>query len=204
VPGRKGQVTVVVDRRTRDRARLQRRGLGKLRPAFEKDGTVTPGNASTINDGAAALVVMDEDVAKAEGLRSRSPASPATRSAAWRPQWVMMAPEAVQKLCALTKRRASIDYDLIELNEAFAVQAVALTRKLELDPEQRSTSTAAPSRSATRSAARCARVLTTLLHALQDRGLSKGMAAALCLGGGNAVALVRRDDLKQKERDRFP
>jgi acetyl-CoA C-acetyltransferase len=155
---------------------------------FKRDGgTVTAGNASSINDGAAALVVMDEDVAKAHGLKpmarilghaigGRAPAE------------VMMAPEqAVQKLCALTKIDAP-SFDLVELNEAFAVQSVALARTLELDPEKVNVNGGAV---ALGHPIGCsgARVLTTLLYALRDRGLEKGMAG-LCLGGGNAVAIA--------------
>jgi acetyl-CoA C-acetyltransferase len=185
VPGRKGQVTVV-DRDEGPRSDASVEGLGKLRPAFQKDGTVTAGNASTINDGASALVVMDEDVAKAEGLKPLARIT-GYATGGMAPKWVMMAPEAAfQKLCTLTKLSLN-DFDLIELNEAFSVQAVALTRKLELDPAKVNVHGGAV---ALGHPIGCsgARVLTTLLHALQDRGLSKG-AAALCLGGGNAVAL---------------
>src|SRR5690606_12400133 len=96
--------------------------LAKLKPVFQpKDGTVTAGNASTINDGAAAVIVCDEDWAKAHGL---SPLARITGYATGgvEPQWVMMAPEvATKKLCALTKSKPQ-DYDLVEMNEAFAVQ----------------------------------------------------------------------------------
>jgi acetyl-CoA C-acetyltransferase len=129
---------------------------------------------------------MDEDVAKAEGLKPLARIT-GYATGGMAPKWVMMAPEAAfQKLCTLTKLSLN-DFDLIELNEAFSVQAVALTRKLELDPAKVNVHGGAV---ALGHPIGCsgARVLTTLLHALQDRGLSKG-AAALCLGGGNAVAL---------------
>jgi len=161
--------------------------LGKLRAVFEKAGTVTPGNASTINDGASALVVMDEDAAKAEGIK------PIARilgyaTGGMAPEWVMMAPEvAVKKVCALLKCNVQ-DFDLVELNEAFAVQSVALTRVLELDPDKVNVHGGAV---ALGHPIGCsgARILTTLIHALEDRGLSRGLAG-LCLGGGNAVALA--------------
>ena len=130
----KGNVTVF-DRDEGPRADATLESLTKLRAVFEKNGTVTPGNASTINDGASALVVMDEDAAKAEGVK------PIARilgyaTGGMAPEWVMMAPEvAVKKVCALLSCNAQ-DFDLIELNEAFAVQSVALTRVLELDSDK--------------------------------------------------------------------
>ena len=132
-PGRKGAVTVV-DRDEGPRADASVEGLGQAAPrvpAGRRHGD--PGNASTINDGAAALVVVDEDFAKAEGLKPLARIT-GYATGGMAPKWVMMAPEAAfQKLCTLTKLGLN-DFDLIELNEAFAVQAVALTRKLELDP----------------------------------------------------------------------
>src|SRR5690606_18595580 len=161
--------------------------LARLKPAFQKDGTVTAGNASTINDGAAALVVMDEAEAKARGIRPLA-AITGYATGGMAPEWVMMAPEvAVQKVCALTGIRAA-DYDLIELNEAFAVQMVALTRTLDLDPAKVNVHGGAVALGHPIGASG-ARLLTTLIHALRDRGLSRGLAG-LCLGGGNAVALA--------------
>jgi acetyl-CoA C-acetyltransferase len=103
------------------------------------------------------------------------------------PEWVMMAPEiAVKKVCALTKMKPQ-DFDLVELNEAFAVQSVALARVLDLDPAKVNVNGGAV---ALGHPIGCsgARILTTLLYALRDRGLRRGLAG-LCLGGGNAVAL---------------
>lgn len=186
VKDRKGNVTVFdKDEGPRPDASLE--SLGKLRAVFEKGGTVTPGNASTINDGAAALVVMDEEAAKANGVK------PIARilgyaTGGMAPEWVMMAPEvAVKKVCALLKCNVQ-DFDLVELNEAFAVQSVALTRVLELDPEKVNVHGGAI---ALGHPIGCsgARILATLIHALEDRGLSRGLAG-LCLGGGNAVALA--------------
>ncbi len=184
---RKGKVTVFQsDEGPRADASVE--SLGKLRPAFKRDGgSVTAGNASTINDGAAALVVMDEDVAKSQGLKPMARIlGYATGGMA--PEWVMMAPEvAVQKVCALLKVQAQ-DFDLVELNEAFAAQAVALTRTLELDPAKMNVHGGAIALGHPIGASG-ARILTTLLYALKDRGLSRGLAG-LCLGGGNAVALA--------------
>ncbi|MGB3969362.1 MAG: acetyl-CoA C-acetyltransferase [Planctomycetota bacterium] len=162
--------------------------LAKLRPAFQPDGgTVTAGNASTINDGAAALVVCDEDWAKAHGC------TPLARITGYAtgglaPEWVMMAPEvATKKLCALLQC-APRDFDLVEMNEAFAVQMVALQRQLELDPARWNVHGGAI---ALGHPIGCsgARVLVTLLHALRRHGKSRGIAG-LCLGGGNAVAMA--------------
>jgi acetyl-CoA C-acetyltransferase len=183
---RKGNVTMFAkDEGPRADTTLQ--SLAKLRAAFEKDGTVTAGNASTINDGASALVVMDEEAAKAASVK------PIARilgyaTGGMAPEWVMMAPEvAVKKVCTLLKSNVA-DFDLVELNEAFAVQSVALTRVLELDPEKVNVHGGAI---ALGHPIGCsgARILTTLIHALRDRNLARGLAG-LCLGGGNAVALA--------------
>lgn len=161
--------------------------LGKLRPVFQPDGgTVTAGNASTINDGAAALVVCDEDWAKSHGLAPLARITGYT-TGGLAPEWVMMAPEiATKKLCALL-RCSPADFDLVEMNEAFAVQMVALQQKLEIDPAKWNVHGGAV---ALGHPIGCsgARVLTTLLHALVRHGKTRG-AAGLCLGGGNAVAM---------------
>jgi acetyl-CoA C-acetyltransferase len=161
--------------------------LAKLKPAFQPDGgTVTAGNASSINDGASALVVGDEDWAKANGLRPLARITGyATGGLA--PEWVMMAPEvATRKLCAL-RGCAVQDFDLVEMNEAFAVQMVALQRQLEIPSTKWNVHGGAV---ALGHPIGCsgARVLTTLLHALQARDLRTGIAG-LCLGGGNAVVM---------------
>ena len=147
---------------------------------------MTAGNASSINDGAAALVVCDEDWAKAHGV------APLARITGYAtgglaPEWVMMAPEvATKKLCALTKCSPR-DFDLVEMNEAFSVQMVALQRQLEIDPARWNVHGGAV---ALGHPIGCsgARVLVTLLHAMQRQGKARGMAG-LCLGGGNAVAM---------------
>ncbi|MEO6596001.1 MAG: acetyl-CoA C-acyltransferase [Planctomycetota bacterium] len=161
--------------------------LAKLRPAFQpKDGTVTAGNASSINDGAAALVVCDEDWAKSNGVKPIARITGyATGGLA--PEWVMMAPEvATKKLCALL-RCGPRDFDLVEMNEAFSVQMVALQRQLEIDAARWNVHGGAV---ALGHPIGCsgARVLVTLLHAMQRHDKARGMAG-LCLGGGNAVAM---------------
>jgi acetyl-CoA C-acetyltransferase len=161
--------------------------LAKLKPAFQKDGTVTAGNAPGVNDAGSATVVMSAAAAEKEG------AKPLARIIDYavggmEPKWVMMAPvDAVAKL--LKKTGLSIgDFDLIELNEAFSVQAMAVTRKIGADPDRVNVHGGAV---ALGHPIGCsgARILVTLLHAMKDRGAKKGLAA-LCLGGGNAVALA--------------
>ena len=161
--------------------------LAKLRPVFQPDGgTVTAGNASTINDGAAAVVVCDEDWAKAHGIQPLARITGyATGGLA--PEWVMMAPEvATRKLCAMLKV-APGDFDLCEMNEAFAVQMVALQRELGVDAARWNVHGGAV---ALGHPIGCSgtRVLVTLLHALVRHGKARGIAG-LCLGGGNAVVL---------------
>ncbi len=186
VPQRKGD-PVVVAKDEGPRAGTTAESLGKLRAAFKKDGTVTPGNASTINDGAAAVVVMEEQEAERRGL------TPLARVAGYAtggvaPEWVMMAPvEAVKNLNAKTGLKADA-YGLAELNEAFAVQAIACTREIGLDPEQTNVNGGAVALGHPIGASGC-RILVTLLHAMKDRDVKTGLAS-LCLGGGNAVAMA--------------
>jgi len=179
---------VVFQRDEGPRADSSAEALAKLRPAFQAEGgTVTAGNASTINDGAAAVVVVDEDYAKAHGLKVLARITGyATGGLA--PEWVMMAPEvATRKLCTLL-RCSPQDFDLCEMNEAFAVQMVALQRQLEVDPQRWNVHGGAV---ALGHPIGCSgtRVLVTLVHALQRHGKQRGIAG-LCLGGGNAVALA--------------
>ncbi len=160
--------------------------LGKLRAAFEENGTVTPGNSSTINDGAAAIVVLAGAKARALGVR---PIARVTGYAVggMAPEWVMMAPlEAVKNLQAKTGMKPT-DFDLVEINEAFSAASVALVREMKLDPAKVNVHGGAV---ALGHPIGCSgtRILVTLLHALADRQLKKGLAT-LCLGGGNAVAL---------------
>ncbi len=160
--------------------------MATLRAVFKKEGTVTPGNSSSINDGACALVVMSASKAKEMGLNPFARITGyATGGLA--PEWVMMAPQvAIRKLTDKTGI-ALADFDLIEINEAFSAAAVALTREMKLDPEKVNVNGGAV---ALGHPIGCsgARILTTLLYAMKDRGAKKGLAA-LCLGGGNAVAL---------------
>ncbi len=162
--------------------------LGKLKPAFKKDGTVTAGNAPGTNDGAAAVVVTSEKNAARLG---RQPMARIVAQAVSgvEPKWVMMAPvEAVEKLLKKTGWDRDRDVDLYELNEAFSVAAIAVTRELRLNPEKVNVNGGAVALGHPIGASG-ARILVTLLYELQRRNLKRGIAA-LCLGGGNAVALA--------------
>lgn len=161
--------------------------LATLKPAFKKDGTVTAGNAPGVNDGAAALVVAAGDQLPSLG------ATPIARivgqaMSGLEPKWVMMTPvEAVKRVLARVGWTTD-DVDLFEVNEAFSVQAIAVVRELGLDPNRVNVNGGAVALGHPIGASG-ARILTTLLHALQRRGLKRGVAA-LCLGGGNGVALA--------------
>jgi acetyl-CoA C-acetyltransferase len=178
---------VVVDRDEAVRGDTTAETLAALRPAFKPDGTVTPGNAPGLNDGAAALVVATDVLAASLGVTPIARiVAQATSGLA--PKWVMMTPvEAVRAV--LKKAGWSIDtVDLFELNEAFAVQAVAVTRELGLDPAKVNVHGGAVALGHPIGASG-ARILTTLLYAMRRRGVRRGVAA-LCLGGGNGVAVA--------------
>ena len=168
-------------------ARLHDRSASRPEPAFRKDGTITPGNAPGVNDGAAAVVVTTLERAAALGK------IPLARIAGHavsgiEPALVMMAPvEAVRKLVARIGWSLR-DVDLIELNEAFAVQAIAVIEQLELNPEKMNVNGGAVALGHPIGASG-ARILVTLLFEMARRGARRGIAA-LCLGGGNAVALA--------------
>jgi acetyl-CoA C-acetyltransferase len=186
IPQKKGD-PIVIDRDEGIREDTSLESLGKLKPAFKKDGTVTAGNAPGVNDGAAALVVMGADVASKLNLKPIARVIGQATSGL-EPQLVMMTPvEAVRKL--LPKVGWTIeDVDLVELNEAFSVQAVAVTRELGLDPSRVNVQGGAVALGHPIGASG-ARVLTTLLYALRRLGKKRGVAT-LCLGGGNGVALA--------------
>src|SRR5262245_5662188 len=161
--------------------------LRALKPAFKKDGSVTAGNAPPVNDGAAALVVMAED--KMNSLNAKPIARiVAQATSGLAPKMLLMTPvEATRKV--LKKAGWSMnDVDLIELNEAFAVQAVAVMQELGVDPKKVNVNGGAVALGHAIGSSG-ARILTTLIHALKDRGLKRGIAT-LCLGGGNGVALA--------------
>jgi len=184
IAGRKG--TTVVDKDEAPRADTTLEALGKLKPAFVKDGTVTAGNAPGLNDGASALVVTSLAWAQAHGLTPLARVS-AYATGGGAPKDLFFAPiVAVESL--MKKEGKSIgDYDLIEANEAFAVQALADGRALGWDFDRVNVNGGAVALGHPIGASG-ARVLTTLLYALRARDKATGLAT-LCLGGGNAVAL---------------
>jgi len=161
--------------------------LGALKPAFQAGGTVTAGNSPGVSDGAAALVVASEERAQALGLNPMAVIR-AQATSGGEPEWFGLAPiEAVRK-CAGKAGWSLQDVDLFELNEAFSVQALAVNRDLDLDPAKVNVHGGAVAIGHPIGASG-ARVLATLLFALARHGKTKGIAA-LCLGGGNAVALA--------------
>jgi len=161
--------------------------LARLRPAFKPDGTVTAGNAPGMNDGAAALVLMPAERAKELGLTPMVTIK-AQATSGVEPKWVMMAPViGVRKV--LDRAGWSIDeVDLFELNEAFAVQAIAVTRELGIGMDKVNVNGGAVAIGHPIGASG-ARILVTLVYEMIRRGAKKGIAA-LCLGGGNSVALA--------------
>jgi acetyl-CoA C-acetyltransferase len=187
VPQKKGDPVVIkYDESPREDTSME--ALAKLKPAFKKDGTVTAGNAPGTNDGAAALIVTSERNADRLGEKPMARIVAQAVSGV-EPKWVMMAPvEAVEKLLAKTGWDRDKDVDLVELNEAFAVAAIAVTRQLRLNPEKVNVNGGAVALGHPIGASG-ARILVTLLYELQRRNLKRGIAA-LCLGGGNAVALA--------------
>jgi acetyl-CoA C-acetyltransferase len=186
IPQRKGP-PVTVDRDEAIREDTTAEALGALKPAFKKDGTVTAGNAPGVNDGAAALVVMADEKARALGL------TPMARiigqaTSGLPPKMVMMTPvEAVRKVAAKIGWKLP-DVDLFEINEAFSVQAVAVMRELGIEPARVNVHGGAVALGHPIGASG-ARILTTLLYAMKRRNATRGIAA-LCLGGGNGVALA--------------
>jgi acetyl-CoA C-acetyltransferase len=161
--------------------------LAGLKPAFQKDGTVTAGNSPGVSDGAAALVVTSAERAEALGLKPIAIIRAQSTSGV-EPEWFGLAPiDAVRKVAARADW-ALPGVDLFELNEAFSVQALAVLRDLELDPAKVNVHGGAVAIGHPIGASG-ARVLTTLLYAMERYGKSKGIAA-LCLGGGNAVGLA--------------
>jgi acetyl-CoA C-acetyltransferase len=190
VPQKKGPA-VVVDRDEAIREDTTVESLAALRPAFRKDGSVTAGNAPGVNDGAAALVVMAADRARALGLAplARIVAQATTGLA---PKMVLMTPVESVRRVAVKAGWTLEDVDLFEINEAFSVQLVAVMRELGIRADRVNVHGGAVALGHAIGGSG-ARVLTTLLYALKRRNLKRGIAA-LCLGGGNGVALaIERD-----------
>jgi acetyl-CoA C-acetyltransferase len=187
LPGRKGDAPTLFARDESIREDASQEALAKLRPAFKPDGTVTAGNAPGVNDAAAAVVVMSAACARSLGLKPMvTIRAQATSGVA--PRWVMMAPvTGVQKVLARAGW-TSDSVDLFELNEAFSVQALAITRELGLTADRVNVNGGAVAIGHPIGASG-ARVLVTLIHEMIRRDVHRGVAA-LCLGGGNSVALA--------------
>jgi acetyl-CoA C-acetyltransferase len=183
---KKGAPTIFdTDEPVREDASLE--SLAKLKPAFKEGGTVTAGNAPGVNDGASAVVVTSEERARALGIEPLARIV-AQATSGVEPKLVMMAPvEAIRTLIEKTGWLLK-DVDLIELNEAFAVQAVAIIRELELDPERVNVNGGAVALGHAIGQSG-SRILVSMLYEMKRRNAHRGIAA-LCLGGGNAVALA--------------
>ena len=186
IPQKKGPAIVFdTDETVREDTSVET--LGKLKPAFKKEGTVTAGNAPGVNDGASAVVVTSLSRAQEMGVEPMARIV-AHAAAGVEPKYVMMAPvEAVRKLFKKTGWSAS-EVDLIELNEAFSVAALAVTRELGLDPERVNVNGGAVALGHAIGQSG-SRLLTTILYELKRRNAHRGVVA-LCLGGGNAVAMA--------------
>lgn len=186
IPQKKG-ADVVFERDEYPRAGTNEEVLGKLRPAFRKDGTVTAGNASGINDGAAALVVMSAEKAESLGLKPMARIH-GYASAALDPSVMGLGPIGAARKLLQRTGLAIGDIDLFELNEAFAAQSLAVGRELGVPDDKLNVNGGAIALGHPIGASG-ARVLVTLLHELEKRGGRYGMAA-LCIGGGQGVALA--------------
>ncbi|MBI5484296.1 MAG: acetyl-CoA C-acetyltransferase [Deltaproteobacteria bacterium] len=191
VPGKRGEEVVVTEDEY-PRGDTSMESLAKLRAAFKKDGVVTAGNSSGINDGAAAVLLMEQGAAIKAGCR------PLARITGWGsvgvdPRIMGMGPvEAIRK--AVSKAGLKLEeIDLVELNEAFAVQSLAVIRELRLDSRKVNVNGGAIALGHPVGASG-ARILVTLLHEMERSGLRRGLAA-LCIGGGQGIAMVVERDI---------
>jgi len=186
IPQRKGDpVAFATDEQPR--AGTTAESLGKLKPAFKKDGSVTAGNASSLNDGAAAVILMSAEKAKALGLPVLAKIS-AYANAGVDPAIMGIGPVSATRRC-LDKAGWSLDQlDLIEANEAFAAQSLAVARELKWDMDKVNVNGGAIALGHPIGASGC-RVLVSLLHEMIKRDAKKGLAT-LCIGGGQGVALA--------------
>jgi acetyl-CoA C-acetyltransferase len=186
IPQKKGDpITVDTDEGPRADSSVEK--LGTLKPAFKKDGVVTAGNAPGTNDGGAAVLIMDADLAKEHKLKPIAKII-AARVGGLEPEWVMLSPVPTIKNLIKKDGIKLEDIELFELNEAFAVQAMGVIKELGLNQDICNVNGGAV---ALGHPIGCsgARILVTLIHALKNRGKTRGLAA-LCLGGGNGVGMV--------------
>ena len=185
VKTRKGPVVFDTDEFPRHGTTAE--SLGELRPAFQKDGTVTAGNASGINDGAAAVMMMSASKAKELGLTPIASIK-AYASAGVDPDIMGTGPIPASRLCLKKAGWTVDDLDLLEINEAFAAQAIAVNRDMGWDTSKVNVNGGAIALGHPIGASGC-RVLVTLLHEMIKRDAKKGLAS-LCIGGGMGVALA--------------
>jgi len=184
---KKGEAPTLFDKDEGPRADTSADLLRNLKPVFKKDGSVTAGNASTMNDGSAATVVTSAARAKQLGAEPMVHIV-AQATSGIEPEWVMMAPvDGIRKIWAKTGWKAD-DVDLYEINEAFSVQSVAVIKELGLNPDKVNVNGGAVALGHPIGASGT-RVLVTLIHELIRRNGKRGIAA-LCLGGGNSVAMA--------------
>ncbi len=186
IPQRKGPPTIFdTDETVREDTSLD--ALGKLKPAFREGGTVTAGNAPGVNDGASALVITSLERARSLGIEPMS-LIVAQATSGTEPELVMMAPIEAMRRVLKKAGWTFAEVDLIELNEAFAVQAVAIIKELDLDPERVNVNGGAVALGHAIGQSG-SRLLSTMLYEMKRRDAHRGVVA-LCLGGGNAVALA--------------
>jgi acetyl-CoA C-acetyltransferase len=185
VPQRKGAPLTITEDEEPNRVNLSK--LRELKPVFREDGVMTVGNSPSCNDGAAALVVMAEEEAAQLGL------APMARiigyaGAALAPEWFTIAPVEAIKLVLKKTGLSMSDINLFEINEAFSAASLAINRELGLDYERVNVNGGAVALGHPIGATG-ARILTTLLYAMETRGARRGLAS-LCIGGGEALAVV--------------
>lgn len=185
IPQKKGDPIMVDTDEEPGRGKIEK--LRELKPAFEKDGTVTAGNASSINDGSAVVVVADQDYAKTAGLKPMAKIIAYAQSS-MEPEWFTIAPaDAMEKVLKKAGLKVS-DIDLWEVNEAFSVVALANNLKLGIPPEKVNVKGGAVAIGHPIGASG-ARILVTLLYTMKERNAKRGLAS-LCIGGGEAVAMI--------------
>ena len=185
VPQRRGDDVVVDCDEEHRNVKLEK--IPALRPAFDRDGTVTAANASTLNDGASAVILASEEAVKKHGLKPLARIL-ATADAAQAPEWFTTAPSLALPKALDKAGLTNADIDLWELNEAFSVVGIANNQALGLDPDCVNVHGGAVALGHPLGSSG-SRIVVTLIHALRDRNLSKG-AAGICNGGGGASALV--------------
>ncbi|MGE0274792.1 MAG: acetyl-CoA C-acyltransferase [Nitrospiraceae bacterium] len=185
VPQRKGQPLVVVDDEEPNRVELTK--MRQLKPAFQDNGILTVGNSPSCNDGAAALIIMAEEEADRLGLKPMARVV-GYAGAALAPEWFTIAPVEAIRLVLKHTGLSLEDIDLFEINEAFSAVSLAINRELGLDVDKVNVNGGAVALGHPIGATG-ARILTTLLHAMEARDASRGLAS-LCIGGGEALAVV--------------